>query len=52
VRVADGENPSVFWSELLVETNIVAQSRLGDLYKEATELLAIFAASQHTAKGR
>jgi len=50
--VVEEIDESVFWLELLVETNIVAQSRLGNLHKEATELLAIFAASQHTAKGR
>jgi four helix bundle protein len=38
---------TVFWLELLVETRIVAQSRMESLQKEATELLAIFAASQH-----
>jgi four helix bundle protein len=50
--VVEEIDESVFWLELLVETDIVAQSRLGDLYKVATELLAIFAASQHTAEGR
>ena len=50
--VVEEIDESVFWLELLVETSIVAQSRMGDLQKEASELLAIFAASQHTAKGR
>lgn len=43
---------TVFWLELLVETGIVAQARMGSLQKEATELLAIFAASRHTARSR
>ena len=50
--VVEEIDESVLWLELLVDTNIVAQSRLEGLLKEATELLAIFAASQHTAKGR
>jgi four helix bundle protein len=50
--VVEEIDESVFWLEILVETDIVAQSRLGNLHKEASELLAIFAASQHTAKGR
>ena len=40
----------VFWLELLIETEIVSERKLGDLVGEATELLAIFAASQNTAK--
>ena len=43
---------TVFWLELLVEAGIVPQSRMESLQKEATELLAIFAASQHTARSR
>ncbi len=50
--VVEEIDESVFWLEILVETDIVAQSRLGNLHKEASELLAIFAAFQHTAKGR
>ena len=37
--------------ELLLETEIVERDKMEALYKEANELLAIFAASQHTAKG-
>jgi hypothetical protein len=48
VEEADG---TVFWLELLVETGIVAQARMDGLLIEANELLAIFAASQRTAKG-
>jgi four helix bundle protein len=43
---------TVLWLELLVETGIVARSRMESLQEEATELLAIFAASQHTARSR
>jgi four helix bundle protein len=50
--VVEEIDETVFWLELLVETGIVAESRMESLQKEATELLAIFAASQHTARNR
>jgi hypothetical protein len=40
----------VFWLELLGETGIVEQKKLMNLLLGANELLAIFAASQRTAK--
>jgi len=40
----------VFWLELLVDAKIVPDGRLQPLLIEASELLAIFAASQRTAK--
>jgi four helix bundle protein len=40
----------VFWVDLIADGRLVPSSRLADLQKEAKELLAIFAASQHTAK--
>ncbi len=49
--VVEEIDETVFWLELLVESNIVPQRRLGDLQQEANELLAIFAKSQLTAKG-
>ena len=50
--VVEEIDETVFWLELLVETGIVARSKMESLQKEATELLAIFAASQHTARSR
>ena len=50
--VVEEIDETVFWLELLVETGILAQSRMESLQREATELLAIFAASQHTARSR
>ena len=50
--VVEEIDETVFWLELLVETGIVLPSRMVGLQKEASELLAIFAASQHTAKNR
>ena len=40
---------TVFWLELLVETEIVSQARMDGSLIEANELLTIFAASQRTA---
>lgn len=48
--VVEEADETVFWLELLIETNIISEQKLGDLLNEANELLAIFAASQKTAK--
>jgi len=48
--VVEEADETVFWLELLSETGIVEPRKLGELLLEANELLAIFAASQRTAK--
>ena len=48
--VVEEADEAVFWLELLVETAIVSQARMNELLAEANELLAIFGASQRTAK--
>lgn len=48
--VVEEADETVFWLELLIETGIVSPARMSSLLDEANELLAIFAASQHTAK--
>jgi len=48
--VVEEADETVFWLELLVETEVVRASQLDSLLKEAHELLAIFAASQRTAR--
>ncbi len=48
--VVEEADETVFWLELLVETSIVSPKKMEELLKEANELLAIFAASQRTAK--
>jgi len=48
--VVEEADETVFWLELLVETEIVKPDKMQKLLTEANELLAIFAASQHTAK--
>jgi predicted membrane chloride channel (bestrophin family) len=42
---------SVFWLERLIEMGIVKEYLLRNLLAEANELVAIFAASQRTARG-
>lgn len=48
--VVEEIDEAIFWLELLTETGIMKQGHLHNLITEADELLAIFAASQHTAK--
>jgi len=50
--VVEEADETVFWLELLVETHIVRAAKMESLLLEANELLAIFAASQLTARGR
>lgn len=48
--VVEEADETVFWLELLVDTKIVSAAKMSELLREANELLAIFAASQRTAK--
>ena len=48
--VVEEADETVFWLELMMETEIFTSSKLTLLLDEANELLAIFAASQITAK--
>jgi four helix bundle protein len=41
---------SLLWMELLVESGLVPEEKLGDLMQEADELTAIITASRKTAK--
>lgn len=50
--VVEETDETGFWMELLIEAEIVREHRLRPLLSEANELLAIFAASYHTAKTR
>jgi four helix bundle protein len=49
--VVEEIDETAFWLEFLTDVNLVTPKRLEDLIKGANELLAIFAASQRTAKG-
>ncbi len=48
--VLEETDETVFWLEILVDSKIVDLEKMELLQKEANELLAIFAASYHTAK--
>ena len=48
--VVEEADETVFWLEMLIDTRIVSLSRADGLLKEANELLAVFAASQRTAR--
>lgn len=48
--VVEEADETVFWLELLGDTRIVQNTSSRQILREANELLAIFAASQRTAK--
>ena len=48
--VVEEADETVFWIECLIESGIVKPDLLADLLSEANELIAIFAASQRTAR--
>ncbi len=48
--VVEEADESVFWLELLVESEIIKQEKLTLLIKEANEILAVVASSRKTAK--
>jgi hypothetical protein len=48
--VVEEADETAFWLELLIETSIIPEVRLRALLTEASELLAIFAASLWTAR--
>jgi len=49
--VVEEADETVFWIECLIETGIVKKDLLSELLSEANDLLAIFPASQRTARG-
>lgn len=48
--VVEEADETVFWLELLVDAQVIRREQVADLFTEANELVAIFAASQRTAK--
>jgi hypothetical protein len=48
--VVEEADETVFWLELLVDTGIVKKHVMEGLLAEANQLVAIFAASQRTAR--
>ncbi|MBI4810545.1 MAG: four helix bundle protein [Ignavibacteriales bacterium] len=49
--VVEETDETVLWLELLIDTKIIKKEKMSNILQEANELLAIFAASQYTAKG-
>jgi four helix bundle protein len=49
--VLEEADETVFWLECLIESEIVKPELLQELLAEATELVAIFAASYRTSRG-
>src|SRR5262245_59812355 len=50
--VVEEADETLYWIELMVETEMVKSGKLGPLMQENRELLAIFVASMKTAKGK
>ena len=48
--VVEEADETVFWLEILVDCEIFSDAKMKDMIQEGNELLAIFAASQSTAK--
>ena len=48
--VVEESDETVFWLEMLVDCEIFSEAKMKEMIQEANELLAIFAASQITAK--
>jgi four helix bundle protein len=49
--VVEEADETLYWLELLKESGLVQPERLGELIKEADELVAIAVSSRKTAKG-
>jgi hypothetical protein len=50
--VVEEADETVFWLEMLIDTEVAQSSDVEPLRTEANELLAVFAASQRTAKSQ
>ena len=50
--VEEEADETLFWLELLIESDLVTESRLKELMKETDELLAMTVASINTLRGR
>ena len=48
--VEEEADESVYWLEVLMETNLVARDRIEDLHREAVEILKITVSMLRTAK--
>ncbi|HKQ74167.1 MAG TPA: four helix bundle protein [Blastocatellia bacterium] len=49
--VEEEADESIYWMELLVESELIRKERIEDLMDEANQLVAIFVSSIDTARG-
>jgi four helix bundle protein len=49
--VLEEADESLYWLEIIVETEVMPQDRLGQLMEEAGQLISMFVAGLNTAKG-
>src|SRR5262245_1466509 len=49
--VEEEADESIYWMEMLVESELIRKERIGDLIGEADQLVSIFASSINTARG-
>ena len=50
--VVEEADETVFWFELITDLNLLDPEKTTEVLKEANELIAIFSASNQTARGR
>jgi len=50
--VEEETDEAMYWMELIVESGLMDDSRISDLYKEANEILSMVVASIRTARKR
>jgi four helix bundle protein len=48
--VVEEADETVFWLEMLADSGIVSQQKMGNMLDEANQLMLIFSASRRTAK--
>lgn len=48
--VEEESDETQFWLEIIIESGLIKENKVKDLYKEASELTAIFTSSGRTAK--
>ena len=49
--VEEEADESIYWTELLVESELMRKERIEDLMDEANQLVSIFVSSINTARG-
>jgi hypothetical protein len=50
--VVEEADETMFWLEMMSESGIVTEKKVGDLKAEAKELTALFTATHHTMRAK